>query len=183
MSSEQNNMELDIYIDYIEVDQQERTLFHNNDIDYFFDITERPIQQTMKSNNERVILHYTRPVKELFIVFTTKENENSLYDFKKIKNLEIRLNDIKLETSNDESYFRLLQPYFHNRKAAKNIYMYSFAFDPDNAQPTGAYNFGNLRTKELTIIGDDIVDNTVHIYANTNNVLKVNEGQSNVQFI
>ena len=62
--------------------------------------------------------------------------------------------------------------------------MYSFAIDPDNSQPTGSYNFGNLKTKELKIIGDNIMNKyTVHIYANSNNVLKVKEGQSSIQFI
>ena len=182
-------LELTMYIDYIELDKEEQSLFNTNDIDYLFDYTERPIIKKLESNTEHIYLHYTKPVKELIIVFVNDDenNQSDLYEFIKIDNLEIKLNNIKLETSNDETYFRLLQPYFHNRNIVKdsNIYMYSFAFDPDNAQPTGSYNFGNLKSKELIIHGNDLknIKPYVYIYATTNNVLKVSEGQSQVQFI
>lgn len=182
-------IELTMYIDYIEIDNQEQTLFNTNEIDYLFDYTERPIIQKLTSNVEHINLHFDKPVKELIIVFVNDDQSkiSDLYNFLKIDDLEIKLNNIKLETSNDETYFRLLQPYFHNRKvrSSSNIYMYSFAFDPDNAQPTGSFNFGNLKTKELIIKGNDLknIQPLVYIYANTNNVLKVSEGQAQVQFL
>ena len=118
MSVIDEQIELTIYIDYVEIDKQEKTLFDTNEIDYLFDNTERPIIQKLESNVEHIKLHFTKPVKELIIVFVSDDiNRNSidLYDFLKIDNLEIKLNNIKLETSNDETYFRLLQPFFHNR--------------------------------------------------------------------
>lgn len=190
MSDQDENIELTMYIDYVDVDKKERILFNTNDIEYLFDYTERPIVRKITNNTEKVSLHFTKPVKEIIIVFVNKDSQNTrtdLYEFLKIDNLEIRLNNIKLETTDDETYFRLLQPYFHNRNVLPkaNIYMYSFAFDPDNSQPSGSYNFGNLRSKELTIRGNDLKSTQpyVYIYANTNNVLKVSEGQSQVQFI
>lgn len=190
MPGSDESIELTMYIDYIQIDKQEQSLFNTNEIDYLFDHTERPIKQKLTNNTEHILLHFTKPVKELIIVFVNDDVENvnsDLYDFLKIDNLVIKLNNIKLETSNDETYFRLLQPYFHNRNvnSNSNIYMYSFAFDPDSAQPTGSYNFGNLKSKELTIHGSNINNYKpyVYIYANTNNVLKVSEGQAQVQFI
>lgn len=192
MPDADESIELTMYIDYIQIDKQEQSLFNTNEIDYLFDYTERPIIQKLQNNTEHILLHFTKPVKELIIVFVNDSEDNNdsdLYEFLKIDNLEIKLNNIKLETSNDndESYFRLLQPYFHNRniKANANIYMYSFAFDPDSAQPTGSYNFGNLKSKELTIHGSNLNSEKpyVYIYANTNNVLKVSEGQAQVQFL
>ena len=190
MTNLDESIELTMYIDYIEIDKQEQSLFNTNEIDYLFDYTERPIIQKLNNNTEHIILHFNKPVKELIIVFVNDTEENSksdLYEFLKIDNLEIKLNNIKLETSNDEAYFRILQPYFHNRniKSNSNIYMYSFAFDPDSAQPTGSYNFGNLKSKELTIYGSNLNSKKpyVYIYANTNNVLKVSEGQAQVQFL
>ena len=179
-------IELTMYIDYIEVGKSEKSMFKINEIDYLYDFTEKPIKQLLSSNTESVRLHYTKPVKELLIVFNNGNLENvDVHNFVAIENMEIRLNNIKLETSNDETYFRLLQPYFHNRMTAPNtnIYLYSFAFDPDNSQPTGSYNFGNLNSKELKIIGNDLKGKTVSVYANTNNVLKVDQGQSSIQFI
>ena len=186
MSDEINELDLTFYIDYIHVDKQERTLFHTNEIDYFFDYFEPSITQEIKNDTEIIKLHYTKPVKELIIVFTKDDETSDLYDFKKIDNLEIRLNNIKLETTNDETYFRLIQPYYHGRKFSQNtfIYTYSFALDPDNTQPTGTFDFGKLKSKDLTIKGDLKDKNyIVNIYAHVNNVLKVQEGQCSVQYI
>lgn len=183
-----DEIEMEMYIDYIELDKQEKSLFMTNDLDFVFDHTEKPIIHQLQTTKEEILLHYTKPVKELIIVVVNKDERSDTYDFKKIINLDIRLNNIKIETPNDEIYFKLLQPYFHNRNSnLKNIYMYSFGFDPDNSQPTGSYNFGNLKNKNLTIEIDkndlNNIDPYVYIYANTNNVLKVSEGQSQVQFI
>ena len=177
-----------IYIDYVNIDQQERTLFHTNEIDYFYDKIEPPIIHKIISNNEEIPLPYTKPVKEIIMIFTKDEEDSELYDFQKLDgNIEVILNNIKLETTNDETYFRLIQPYYHERRTNSNtyIYMYSFSLDPDNMQPTGQFNFGNLKDKMLKIKGDNIKDKNyvLYIYANTNNVLKVKEGQSSVQFI
>jgi hypothetical protein len=180
-----DEIQVTFYVDYVEIDKQERTIFNVNEIDYFYDFTEKPILHTFQTTNESIPLHYTKPIKELILVFYKTGENNDMYNFEKIDNIEVRLNNIKLETTDDETYFRLLQPYYHNRKTAPNtnIYMYSFAFDPDNSQPTGAYNFGNLKTKELKLIGNDLKDKTVSIYATSNNILKVKEGQSSIQYI
>ena len=183
-----NVIEIEMFIDYIELDKQERSLFMTNEVNFVFDHTEKPIIQQLNRSKEEIILHYTKPVKELIIVVVDKDDRKDIYDFKPILNLDITLNNIKIETPNDDKYFKLLQPYFHNRKSTvKNIYMYSFGFDPDNSQPTGSYNFGNLKNKVLTIETNkndlNDIDPYVYIYANTNNVLKVSEGQSQVQFI
>jgi len=177
-------IECDFYIDYVTISDEEKSLFHTNELEYFFNHTEPPIIQTIDNKVEKILLHYTKPVKELFFVFSPNNENGDIYDFKSIENIEIRLNNIKLETSDSEEYFRLLQPYFHNRKVPDkndNIYMYSFALDPDNEQPTGSYNFGNMRSKELTIYGAQ--GNNIRIYANTNNVLNIRDGYASVKYV
>lgn len=177
--------EMTIYIDYVDIDKKERTLFNTNEIDYFFEKIYPPIVHVLQSDNEVIPLTFRNPVKELFIVVTKNNKTNDLYDFQKIENLEIKLNNIKLETTDDYTYFRVIQPYFHNRRVNdyKKIMMYSFALDPDSMEPTGSYNFGNLKDKTITIKSHLKNQATVHIYANVNNVLKVKEGQASVQFI
>jgi hypothetical protein len=173
------------YIDYVNVDKKEHMLFNTNEIDFFYDVTENPITQMLSpGTTETIILHYTKPVKEIILVFTDVAEINDKYKFEAVENIEVRLNNIKLETTNNETYFRLLQPYYRNRKTTPNtnIYMYSFAIDPDNSQPTGVYNFGNIKTKELKIKGLQN-EMEVHVYANTNNVMKVKDGYASIQFI
>ena len=179
-------MEMTVCIDYIELDKQEQTLFNTNEVDYLFDYTERPVIQKLTSDVEHIHLHYTKPVKDIIMVFVKDDPFKGLFDFLPIDDLVIKLNNITLETSRDETYFRLLQPYFHNRTSGNsNIYMYSFSFYPDSAQPSGSFNFGNLKSKVLTIKGSNLKNEEpyVYIYANTNNVLKISEGHGQVQFI
>ena len=184
--TEVNKIDLTFYIDYVHIDKHERTLFHTNEIEYLYDYFEPPIQKLMINDVETVELHYTKPVKELIMVFSNHSETSDIYDFKKIDNLEIKLNNIKLETTNDETYFRLIQPFYHNRKASPDtfIYTYSFALDPDNTQPTGNFDFGKLKSKTLTIKGDLKDKNyIVNIYANVNNILNVDKGLCSVQYL
>ena len=99
-----------------------------------------------------------------------------------------------MNESDNDTFFKFMQPYYHNRKIANgtNIYMYSFALDPDNAQPTGAYMFGSLKNKEIEIeldeeylenIGVKIEDMSATIFANTVNILKIRDGNGALQFI
>ena len=96
-----DTIHLTMYIDYIQIDKQEQSLFNTNEINYLFDHTERPIIQKLENNTEHIDLHFTRPVKELIIVFVNDDQENTssdLYDFLKIDNLEVKLNNIKLQS-------------------------------------------------------------------------------------
>ena len=182
-----DEVEMTFYVDFVNVDKTEHTLFNTNEIDFLYDKTEQPVIQTLEPNiiNE-IILHFSKPVKELVIVFLDNDESSNdgIYNFQRIENIEIRLNNIKLHTTENESYFRMLQPYYHNRRTTPNtnIYMYSFAIDPDNTQATGSYNFGNLRSKVLSIHG--VTKRIqINVYATANNVLKIREGEGVVQFI
>ena len=62
-------IELTMYIDYVEIDKIERSMFNTTEIDYLYDFTEKPITKVLSSNNETIKLHYSKPVKELIIVF------------------------------------------------------------------------------------------------------------------
>lgn len=188
------NINSTLYVDYIEIDKQEKTLFHTNELEYFYDIIDPPIIVKINSTNTTVPLHFTKPVKELIVVLTGDDPYDDLYDFFEIKNIKIKLNNIEIETPNDNVYFKTIQPYYHERKPTdKNIYMYSFALDPDNSQPTGAFNFGNLKNKELIIETTQSVlfkenssekkNISAYIYANVNNVLLVRDGQAKNKFI
>ena len=46
------------------------------------------------------------------------------------------------------TYFRMVQPInFHSRVPDKNVYLYSFSFNPEYYQPTGCCNFTKLDAK------------------------------------
>ena len=193
MAEIENNFQAVFYVDYVEIDQEERTLFHNNEIDYIHDITEQPIEHSFTTYKDRIQLHYTKPVKEIFVILK-KSDAIDAFNFLKFKNMTIKLNNIKIETSDNDIYFKFMQPYYHNRKIANatNVYMYSFALDPDSAQPTGTYMFGDLKSKEIEIeldeeylqnIGIEIQNISATIFANTVNILKVKDGYGALQFI
>ena len=185
-----NSLEASIMIDYITIDKPEHMLFQTNEIDYLFDINEKVFMEDITDDIKIINLYYNKPVKEILIVFTKKGTDDDIFTFYPIDNLEISLNNIELTDKRniDSSYFRVIQPYFHNRKTVKlnlnktnTIYMYSFATDPDSVKPTGAFNFGNIKNKQLKVEGGK--GYTINIYAITNNVLKINGGKSSIQFI
>ena len=62
--------------------------------------------------------------------------------------LTIRIANEERFSSRDSMYFRKLQPYYYHSKVPnKNVYLYSFAIDPEEYQPSGTYNFSKNNDK------------------------------------
>ena len=94
------------------------------------------------------IFNYSKKEENTSLGYGTKDTFN---------NLIIKINNTDRFTETDATFFRTMQPYkYHSNipggisKASKKqyIYVYSFALNPEEYQPTGSYNFS---------LGDDLV--------------------------
>ena len=62
-----------------------------------------------------------------------------------IRNASLILSGITKVHERDKSYFNLIQPYQHHTNIPPiGIYVYSFALDPEEHQPSGSCNFAKL---------------------------------------
>ena len=165
-------------IDYIEVDKPEKTLFLNTPIEYLFDFTEK-ITHILTKNKEKIQMYFTKTVKELVICVVNDLTK----EIKSLNTIDIVLDNRHVNDIKDAVYYTTIGQYFNDSKISnKSVYTYSFAYDSNSTQPSGAFNFGNLRQKYIEIEGDDIIGCTAHIYALQNNVLLVKNGYTSIRF-
>lgn len=105
------------------------------------------------------------------------------------------------------TYFNKVQPYQHTRRAPNpGIYMYSFALNPEDIQPSGTCNFSMIDTSELQLtfkqsVSSGIISDTFRragaeqfarniagmktllVFAWNYNILRVENGMSTLVFV
>lgn len=118
----------------------------------------------LDSKNPNDIFNYSRVGKNSHLNYGSKDT---------FSKLTIQINNLNRFEQTDATFFRTMQPYkYHSNipggisknKKKQFIYVYSFALNPEDHQPTGSYNFS---------IGNDLV-NFNFTGPNTEN-----EGQAN----
>ena len=96
---------------------------------------------------------------------------------------KLLLNGIDRFQERDFSYFKYIQPYnYHTRIPNKDIYVYSFALEPEKLNPSGTCNFSRIdsATLELDSKGND--DDTFTLYAVNYNILRIESGMGGLMF-
>jgi hypothetical protein len=188
---------------YVYLDVFERTKFakesnHEYLIEQFQILNGYYISQNLLNVNIRLFFNHT--VKELFWIYrsTIAKIANDYDNYANIANYDTRnevtkppFTDIILRfNGNDrfetttETYFRLYQPYkFHSSGSNNYIYVYSFALEPENMQPSGTCNFSKLDNVVLSLnMTPYIPDGTVYVYAMNYNILRIQNGMAGVLF-
>ena len=187
-----------IYLDVFERTQFAKELMHEYLIEQFQNTNGYHISANILNVNVRLFFNHT--VKELFWTYQTTiaTNANDYDNYANISNyntpnesITTPLNDVTLRfNGNDrfekltETFFRLYQPYKYHSSGTNNyIYMYSFALEPENVQPSGTCNFSKLDNVVLSLdFTQNIPDGLVNVYAINYNILKIQNGMAGLMF-
>lgn len=216
-----------IFVDYIYLDNEERTRFASEDHMYLCEQLQYHGEESISSfgsaSEKNIKLSFNHPVKEL--VWTVQNNDafkegpsyNDWFNFSSGKagedntgltkdllgTAQIRLNTHdRFTPARAAQYFRLVQPAnHHTRIPSKNIYVYSFALNPEEYQPSGTCNFSRidnvhliLKTAEpsklpnaATAFGAPVtswadVQGRAQVYALSLNQLKISGGLGGLQY-
>lgn len=193
-------VEASLYIDYIYLDSEEKTVFAQKTHEYLIERIQRQSDRAIDASSvtERVKLQFNDPVKELVWGITTDTNltvntstGNRLMNFSSTSGADtfltarIQMNGQDRFSRRNAEYFRLVQPYQHNTGTRrKHIYSYSFALKPEEHQPTGAVNMTKMNEVDLflTFTQADVVASQLKIYAVSYNVLRVVRGTAGLAF-
>jgi len=85
--------------------------------------------------------------------FTPNINRKIGKHKKSFEEANILINGTERFEKRNEMYFKKYQPYmYHTRGPTNNIYVYSFSLRPEEAQPTGHFNFFNFINTQLNIL-------------------------------
>jgi hypothetical protein len=114
---------------------------------------------------------------------------NTLYSENTIDTLTITFNSTERISARDGMYYNLIQPWKHHSNIpSPGIYLFSFAINPEDYQPSGSCNMGLLDANQAFIninpVFFEYMDRNVSInfYARSINILKITEGMASLAF-
>lgn len=152
-----------LLVNFIYLDNYERSQFLNNSHEYIIPIVETLTDQIIYSNNIVYKLPFKNPVKMLIwrCILQYNVNNNNIFNYTLYpyeennniinKNLLIcnSVNRMNLESS---EYYTILQKYQYNLyNKQKGIYIYSFCLYPKELHPSGTLNFSKLNDAYLQL--------------------------------
>lgn len=189
-----------LYVDYIYLDNVEKTTFAQNTHEYLIERVQRHPDVFIPAStaSDRIKLQFTDPVKELVWAITTDTNStantstgNNLMKFSStsgvdtFSTLTIQMGGGDRFSARNADYFRLVQPYQHyTASRRKHVYTYAFGLKPEEHQPTGTVNMSKLNQADMffTFTQADVVASKLKIYAVSYNVLRVIRGTAGLAF-
>ena len=175
-----------VLCDYIFLDSEERRRFAQVGHEYLIDQVQYDGSRSFaqNDNNVNVDLNFNHPVKEL--VWTVQEDKDGTvfndYDDgagnATVNNALITLNGHDRFDRREGTYFSHVQRHQHHSGSSDlgHIYVYSFALNPEEHQPSGTCNFSRIDNAQLRMNlrnGADAAGREVRVYAVNYNVLRI----------
>lgn len=188
-----------LYGDYIYLDTIERKEFANNNHRYLIEQIQYREGESIIGNltEQKFPIKFNLPVKELVWVLQRDDVflTNDIFNFSDtvdpsvvrnniITSTYILYNGIERFVSRNGDYFRLTIPYQrHTRVPNDFYYMYSFALQPEEHQPSGVSNFSKINNIDLNIsVKKNLPNIQIRIYGLSYNILRIMNGMGSLAF-
>lgn len=181
-----------LFIDYVYLDTDERRQFAQVQHEYLIEQLQFTGAESYSNSAVKSKLALNHPCKELVWVIQKDANvtagANRWADYTDgtsaynggdvLKNAKLQLNGQDRFSSREATYFNVVQPYqHHTRCPATGIYVYSFALNPEQHQPSGTVNMSRIDNATLLL---DLTTATspvqLRVYAINYNVLRIMAG-------
>jgi hypothetical protein len=173
--------QIDLFIDYIYLDTDERRRFAQMSHEYLIEQVQNSPAQSYSTSSSQIAprLTFNHPCKEL-VWFLQRQDclenndwfnfSNSLPGNEKLGpdmmlSAVLRLNGhMRFNPARGPLFFRQWQPFIHHTNVPSScLYVYSFALRPEEHQPSGTCNFSRIdnTTLELSLDTRDSIPQTV----------------------
>ena len=201
-----------LWVDYIYLDTDERRRFAQVSHEYLIEQLQFTGDESLDaSGTKRVDLSFNHPVKEL--VWVAQQTAEGRAGGHPCQFSDLTFNEAKLQlnghdrfTARRPEYFKNVQPYKHhthgpraNRTTvdgqtdgspAQHIFVYSFALNPEEHQPSGTCNFSRIDNATLvlnsysnqTTAGGTAAAGILKVYAVNYNVLRIMSGMGGLAY-
>jgi hypothetical protein len=155
--------------------------------------------------NQNFYMNFNNPVKELIWVIQNKTvlslypyGGNEWFNFSTepyksgVKAGEDPMTDAKILFEGQDlfdlkssKYFRNVVPYQRHTRVPNNfIYVYSFAINPEDFQPSGTCNFSRIDNQQIYMqISDKLIDPIITVFAVNYNILNIAGGMGGIEYI
>lgn len=141
--------------------------------------------ESFTSTSIKSKLAFNHPCKELIWVCHLSGNETakswsdfSNSDAQTVSDAKLQLNGHDRFSTRDGTYFNWVQPYQHHTRIPDvGIYVYSFALNPEQHQPSGTVNMSRIDNATLLLTLNSFSGTAkLKVYATNYNVLRVMAG-------
>ena len=178
-----NTGNLDLWVDYIYLDTDERRRFAQVSHEYLIE----QVQYVLTSAKNTIDLNFNHPVKELVWTgnWQTSNVSGEFYtELTSGATYQLKLNGQDLFAARKRNYFTRAQVWQHHTGFGSvtkkdSIAVYSFALKPEEHQPSGTCNFSRIDNAQLVSTG---TAQTLHIYAVNYNVLRIMSGMAGLAY-
>lgn len=176
-----------LYVDYIYLDTDERRQFAQVQHEYLIEQLQFTGAESFANSSVKSKLSFNHPCKELVWVVQPDANlagagkDLSNYSdagAQTVADAKLQLNGHDRFSTRKGSYFNLVQPFQHHTRIPEaGIYVYSFALNPEQHQPSGTVNMSRIDNATLLLnlaTGSSAVK--LRVYAVNYNILRVMAG-------
>lgn len=181
-----------LFVDYIYLDTDERREFAKLSHEYLIEQLQFSGEEVYSNNNIISKLAFNHPCKEIVWVLHTEKQElaKEWCDYSLDGNGEQTIIDACLKLNGHErfqkrrgDYFNLVQPYQHHTSIpSPGIYIYSFALQPEEFQPSGTINMSRIDEALLLLKTNTTGKFRLRVYATNYNVLRITSGMGGLAF-
>ena len=191
-----------LYIDYVYLDTDERRQFAQVQHEYLIEQLQFTGAESYNNSAIKSKLALNHPVKFLAWVFQLNANTNAganrwsdyttsgaggganYLGADPLADAKLQLNGQDRFSVRQAAYFNVVQPYQHfTRCPATGIYVYSFAVNPEQHQPSGTVNMSRIDNATLLL---DLATGTnagqLRVYAVNYNVLRIMAGMGGLAY-
>lgn len=182
-----------LWIDYVYLDTDERRQFAQVQHEYLIEQLQYTGAESYSSTSVKSKLSLNHPCKELVWVLQLDSNVGSYNNNKWtdytdgddhiLSSAKLQLNGSDRFEERDARYFNLVQPYqHHTRVPATGIYVYSFALNPEQHQPSGTVNMSRIDSAILQLTLTTSSACQLRTYATNYNVLRIMSGMGGLAY-
>jgi hypothetical protein len=184
-----------LFVDYIYLDTDERRQFSQVQHEYLIEQLQFTGAESFSNSSVKSKLALNHPCKELVWVLhtTTNESANEWSDFtvdysasaqQTVATAKLQLNGHDRFSARAGDYFNLVQPYQHHTNIpSTGIYVYSFALNPEQHQPSGTVNMSRIDNATLLLTTNtSSTAFKLRVYAVNYNVLRIMAGMGGLAY-
>jgi hypothetical protein len=190
-----------LYVDYIYLDTDERRQFAQVQHEYLIEQLQYTGAESFSNSSVKSKLALNHPCKELIWVIQRDDNvssgANRWSDYTNsgtsgddyaggdtLVDAKLQLNGHDRFSTRKAGYFNLVQPYqHHTRIPAQGIYVYSFALNPEQHQPSGSVNMSRIDNATLLLnLATAMAPVKLRTYAVNYNVLRIMAGMGGLAY-
>lgn len=170
-------LEASLFVDYIYLDTDERRQFAQVQHEYLIEQLQFTGAESIAGQGAyKSKLALNHPCKELvWVIRDSGKAGSDTMDYVGVETAKLQLNGQDRFSERRGDYFNLVQPYQHHTCIPSDgIYVYSFALNPEQHQPSGTVNMSRIDNATLHINAEGA--GNFHVFAVNYNVLRIMAG-------